>query len=105
MAKYGMLLTGGLMERTGHRLTQEMQVVALTSQKGGSGKTTMTGHLAVQAARTGNGPVAIVDTDPQGSIAGWGRSRDAERPVVFNAAATQMPAVVQRLREEGFRDC
>jgi anion-transporting ArsA/GET3 family ATPase len=44
-----------------------MHVVALCSQKGGSGKTTLAGHLAVQAELAGMGPVALVDTDPQGS--------------------------------------
>ncbi|MEM7060568.1 MAG: ParA family protein [Pseudomonadota bacterium] len=80
-----------------------MQIVALTSQKGGSGKTTMTGHLAVEAVRTGNGPVAVVDTDPQGSMAGWGRARVAEDPIVFSASPGQLPAVIARLRAEGFK--
>ena len=30
-----------------------MRVLALASQKGGSGKTTLSGHLAVQAQRAG----------------------------------------------------
>ena len=34
-----------------------MQVVVLLSQKGGSGKTTLAGHIAVQAERAGAGPV------------------------------------------------
>ena len=33
-----------------------MQVISLCSQKGGSGKTTLTGHLAVQAARQATAP-------------------------------------------------
>ena len=46
-----------------------MHVVAVASQKGGSGKTTLAGHLAVQAEMTGAGPVAVVDTDLQASLA------------------------------------
>jgi cellulose biosynthesis protein BcsQ len=42
-----------------------MNVVALCSQKGGSGKTTLAGHLAIQAELAGAGPVALVDTDPR----------------------------------------
>lgn len=103
MANLGLLVQGGLQERTGFRSGQSMQVVALTSQKGGSGKTTLTGHLAVQAARTGNGPVAVVDTDPQGSAAGWGRARAADDPLVFPASPAQLPAVLARLRDEGFK--
>ena len=40
-----------------------MRVMVLASQKGGSGKTTLSGHLAVQADRNGEGPVALIDTD------------------------------------------
>jgi len=103
MANYGLLVEGGLQDRSGCRIGQDLQVVALTSQKGGSGKTTMTGHLAVQAALTGNGPVAIVDTDPQGSMAGWGRARSVDEPVVFAAAPAQLSALIARLRDEGFK--
>lgn len=103
MPNYGLLVPGGLQERSGLRHAQEMQVVALTSQKGGSGKTTMTGHLAVQAVRTGNGPVAIIDTDPQGSMAGWGRVRMDDEPAVFTATTSQLPAAISALRADGFK--
>ncbi len=33
-----------------------MQILVFNSQKGGSGKTTLCAHLAVQAERTGDGP-------------------------------------------------
>jgi len=46
-----------------------MQILAIASQKGGAGKTTQAGHIAVQAERVGAGPVALVDADPQGSLA------------------------------------
>jgi chromosome partitioning protein len=42
-----------------------MIVVAVASQKGGSGKTTLSGHLAVEAERAGAGPVTLIDPDPQ----------------------------------------
>jgi chromosome partitioning protein len=44
------------------------------SQKGGSGKTTIAAHLAVQAGRVGQGPAVIVDTDPQASLGDGGVS-------------------------------
>jgi len=40
----------------------------LVSQKGGTGKTTLSGHLAVEAQNAGVGPVALIDTDPQASL-------------------------------------
>lgn len=103
MAGLGLLKDGGLHERNRPRTPRDMQVVALSSQKGGSGKTTLTGHLAVQAALTGNGPVAVIDTDPQGSAAGWGRAREADEPVVFTAASHQLPAAIQRLNQDGYK--
>ncbi len=58
-----------------------MRVLAIASQKGGAGKTTLAAHLAVEAERVGSGPVAVVDTDPQGSLAAWWNSRKAATPV------------------------
>ena len=42
-----------------------MRILSILSQKGGTGKTTLAGHLAVQAQRTGAGPVAVLDADLQ----------------------------------------
>ncbi|HSF29839.1 MAG TPA: ParA family protein [Candidatus Tectomicrobia bacterium] len=57
-----------------------MRILAIASQKGGAGKTTLAAHLAVEAERSGAGPVAVVDTDPQGSLAAWWNTRDARLP-------------------------
>ena len=62
-----------------------MRVLALASQKGGSGKTTLSGHLAVQAQLAGAGPVVLIDIDPQGSLTGWMRLR-RPRPAAGPAA-------------------
>jgi len=48
-----------------------MLIIALASQKAGAGKTTLAGHIAVEAERAAAGPVAIVDADPQGSLSDW----------------------------------
>ena len=45
-----------------------MQTIVVNSQKGGSGKTTLCAHLAVQAERAGDGPVYLIDTDPSGDV-------------------------------------
>ena len=50
-------------------MDSSMQVIVFASQKGGSGKTTLSGHIAVEAQRQGAGPVALIDADPQGSLA------------------------------------
>ena len=59
----------------------KMKVLALCSQKGGVGKTTLCGHLGVEAEIKGHGPVALIDTDPQGSLASWWNEREAPEPV------------------------
>jgi len=50
-----------------------MKTVAIISQKGGSGKTTLAVHLAVCAERARR-RVAIIDLDPQASALEWGVS-------------------------------
>ena len=39
----------------------QLRVLVFASQKGGSGKTTLAGHIAVEAERQGAGPVALID--------------------------------------------
>jgi chromosome partitioning protein len=51
-----------------------VQVVALVTQKGGSGKTTLAANLAVAFLRAGQ-RVALLDTDPQGSLGRWFMTR------------------------------
>lgn len=52
-----------------------MKTIVIANQKGGSGKSTLTVHLAVAAERAGDGPVVISDTDPQGTAADWFNQR------------------------------
>jgi chromosome partitioning protein len=63
----------------------QMRVVAVASQKGGVGKTTIAAHLAVQAGMMGQGPAVLVDTDPQGSLTEWWDARNDEHPQTDNA--------------------
>lgn len=50
------------------------KVIAVAQQKGGSGKTTIAVNLAVAYARQGL-TVALLDTDPQGSLGRWFMAR------------------------------
>jgi chromosome partitioning protein len=68
-----------------------MRILTIASQKGGAGKTTLAAHLAVEAERTGAGPVAVVDTDPQGSLAAWWNTRDAPTPLFAAVDITRLP--------------
>jgi len=78
-----------------------MHIVAIASQKGGSGKTTLAGHLAVAADRSGAGPVALVDTDPQGSLSEWWNAREAETPLFARTASNRLAADIERMRGLG----
>ena len=52
------------------------QVLTVAQQKGGAGKTTLAVNLAVAFARSGKS-VALLDTDPQGSLGRWFMTRRA----------------------------
>jgi len=57
-----------------------MQTIVINSQKGGSGKTTLCAHLSVESERTGDSPVFLIDTDPQGTLTTWHEKRTVELP-------------------------
>lgn len=67
------------------------RIVAVTNQKGGSGKTTVAMHLAGSLARRGE-RVLVVDADPQGTATMWAAAADD---------ATQFPATVAGLAAAG----
>src|SRR4029077_12002288 len=77
-----------------------MKTVAILSQKGGAGKTTLALHLAV-AAEQGGQLAAVIDLDPQASAAGWKDSRKAETPVVVSVPSTRLPQALEAARSGG----
>jgi chromosome partitioning protein len=52
-----------------------MKTIVIANQKGGSGKSTLTVHLAAAAEYAGDSPAIITDTDPQGSAGDWFNQR------------------------------
>ncbi|MSP83165.1 MAG: ParA family protein [Alphaproteobacteria bacterium] len=80
-----------------------MRVIVVTSQKGGSGKTTLSGHLAFQAEATGHGPVALIDTDPQGSLAAWWNARAAHAPLFIQTDIGRLFNDLEELRSQEIR--
>src|SRR5262249_34655532 len=71
---------------------QKMFVIAVASQKGGVGKTTISAHLAVQAGATGHGPAVLIDTDPQGSLGEWWRARKDDTPALAHVKLEDLSA-------------
>jgi chromosome partitioning protein len=57
-----------------------MKTIVITSQKGGSGKTTLAAHLAVEAERAGDAPAWLIDTDEQATLSQWHERRENETP-------------------------
>jgi len=78
----------------------DIKTIAMLSQKGGTGKTTLALHLAVAAERAGAAAV-IVDLDPQASASGWSDLRQAEAPVVISAQATRLSQVLKTAESHG----
>ena len=78
-----------------------MRVLTIASQKGGTGKTTLAAHLAVEAESAGAGPVAVVDTDPQGSLAAWWNSRTADTPLFAAVNISEIAEHLARLEAQG----
>jgi len=77
-----------------------MKTIAILSQKGGAGKTTLAINLAV-AARESKKQSAIIDLDPQASAANWHDSREREEPVVVSAQPARLQNVVDAAKEAG----
>jgi chromosome partitioning protein len=80
-----------------------MYTIVAASQKGGSGKTTLSGHLAVEASRAGAGEIALIDTDPQGSLAHWWNARQAPRPHFVKAGLLDLEEALAGLNRMGIK--
>lgn len=68
-------------------------VIAVVSQKGGSGKTTLALHLAASSIHA-KMPACIVDTDPQATAAAWGDWRGDFLPVVVTSPPARLTRTI-----------
>jgi len=67
-----------------------MRTIAIISQKGGAGKTTLAVHLAGAAAR--HWVSLIIDTDPQATASRWSQWRAGKDPEVIDCGAPSLLA-------------
>ena len=67
------------------------KVITISQQKGGTGKTTLAVHLALAFIKFHNLKVAIIDTDPQGSLGKWfmirSEKKDLDNNLTFKTAS------------------
>lgn len=73
------------------------KIIAVTNQKGGSGKTTLSMQLAGALARRGS-KVMVVDADPQGTATRWAATADDDKP--FPASVVGLSAASAKVHRE-----
>ena len=78
-----------------------MQIWALVSQKGGSGRSTLTVHLAVAATQAGK-TVLVVDIDPQRNALRWAGMRDKDQsPLIIGAIVQELDTILANAKAQG----
>jgi chromosome partitioning protein len=77
-----------------------MQTIAVITQKGGTGKTTVVLCLAVAAQQAGLQSL-IVDLDPQASACNWADRRKSETPLIIDAQPARLANALQKAVAEG----
>ena len=77
-----------------------MKTLAIISQKGGVGKTTLATALAVAAELDGKS-AAVFDLDPQASAAFWHDTRTTDTPAVISIAPARLQHVLRAAEESG----
>ncbi len=75
-------------------------VIAIVSQKGGSGKTTLAVHLATRAAQAKH-ESCVVDLDPQATAAAWSDWRGDFLPVVVTTPPARLARTISSAQKQG----
>lgn len=77
-----------------------MKTLAVMSQKGGVGKTTIATAMAVAADLAGKS-AAVFDLDPQGSASFWKDTRESESPAVISVQPIRLGHMLKAAAEAG----
>lgn len=77
-----------------------MRTVAVVSQKGGAGKTTLALHVAVAAELAGYS-TALIDMDPQGTAEAWSEWRKEAPPIVIPAKTATLARTLEKATAHG----
>lgn len=76
-------------------------MLGVIAQKGGTGKTTLSVHLAVQATLDGM-RVLLLDMDPQASATAWWKRRRDDSPALIQGRGDALPGLLERARAQVF---
>jgi len=77
-----------------------MPTIAIISQKGGAGKTTLAIHLAAAAEDAGH-TALVIDLDPQATASQWAAWRKDAPPVVIDSAPPRLAAKIGQATGQG----
>lgn len=83
-------------------MESSVRVLTVNQRKGGVGKTLASISLGVQAERSGDGPVALVDLDPTKSMTLWFQARKAGTPILIEAKP-DLRRALDGLRKAGIK--
>jgi chromosome partitioning protein len=78
----------------------KMNVIVFASRKGGSGKSTLTAHLAAHASKPSR-RCLLVDADPQGSLTLWHKLRSVG-DLTLKSGTRDLGEVITAARREGY---
>lgn len=81
-----------------------MQTIVIESQKGGSGKTMLAAHLAVEAERNGES-AWVIDTDRQATLSLWHERRKNETPQRLDAPLERIPEGLKKIAAQNADFC
>src|SRR6516164_9351401 len=76
------------------------RVIVLTTQKGGTGKSTLATNIAVAAMQAGESVLGI-DCDPQGTLAAWATLRSADSPAIAHLGSRESGRLGELLTAAG----
>jgi chromosome partitioning protein len=78
-----------------------MKTLGVIAQKGGTGKTTLSVHLAVQSALDGL-RVLLLDMDPQASTTAWWKRRSDESPELIQGRGDALPDILEQAQVQAY---
>jgi len=78
-----------------------MKTLGIIAQKGGTGKTTLSVHLAVQGTAEGM-RVLLLDIDPQASATAWWKRRREQQPELIQAGGADLKRILEQARSQSY---